>query len=89
MEEPTDYASFLVRLWRRRAPGPAEDAAGWQGEVEHIQSSQQWTFGTLAELLSVLRRQAGATERANSKDKSDKKGGQDDFGTSRLPGQMG
>jgi hypothetical protein len=58
LEEPTDYASFLLRLWRRREPGLPEDASGWQGEVEHIQTGGRWTFDTLHELLSILRRQA-------------------------------
>jgi len=35
-----------------------EQATGWQGEVEHIQSGQRWTFSTLDELLGFLRRQA-------------------------------
>ena len=69
MEEPTEYASFLVRLWRNGEPGQSEGSGDWQGEVEHIQSSQRWTFDTLDELLRVLRRQAGAAEEGRTKDK--------------------
>ena len=66
MEESTTYASFLVRLWRRGEPGPPEASGDWQGEVEHIQSSQRWTFDALDELLRVLRRQLGAAEKDES-----------------------
>ena len=45
------YASFLVRLWREAEPDPREMAADWQGEVQHIQTSQRRDFGTLDELL--------------------------------------
>jgi hypothetical protein len=58
LEETASYASFLVRLWRKGEPKLPGDTGGWQGEVEHIQSGQQWSFDTLEELLSVLRRQA-------------------------------
>jgi hypothetical protein len=56
---PTDYASFLVRLWRKSETDAANGTGDWQGEVEHIQSNQCRTFATLDELLSILRRQAG------------------------------
>jgi hypothetical protein len=72
LEEPTTYASFLVRLWRTGEAGPPEASGDWQGEVEHIQSSQRWTFDTLDELLRVLRRQLGAAEEGKSKDKHSK-----------------
>jgi hypothetical protein len=49
------YASFLVRLWREAEPDPRETAAEWQGEVQHIQTSQRQDFGTLEELLGILR----------------------------------
>jgi hypothetical protein len=58
LEETTNYASFLVRLWRKEEPELAEATGDWQGEVEHIQSGQRWSFDMLEELLSVLRRQA-------------------------------
>jgi len=51
------YASFLVRLWREAEPDRREMAADWQGEVQHIQTSQRWTFSTFDELLGLLRRQ--------------------------------
>ena len=46
------YASFLVRLWRyvERNGRLAE----WESEVEHIQSGEQWSFHTLAELEAFL-----------------------------------
>jgi hypothetical protein len=49
------YASFLVRLWREAEPTPQEVRADWQGEVQHIQTSQRRDFGSLDELLGILR----------------------------------
>ena len=71
MTKHTHYASFLVRLWRNGEPGQPPQAEDWQGEVEHIQSSQRRTFDTLDELLRLLRRQAGAVEEGkyNKKEK--------------------
>jgi hypothetical protein len=51
----TIYASFLIRLSSTREhtlPAVGE----WQGELQHIQSGQRWTFVTLDELLAFLRR---------------------------------
>jgi hypothetical protein len=62
MTTATTYVSFLIRLWREESPEVLEPAADWQGEVEHIQSGRHWTFSTLDELLSFLRRQAEASE---------------------------
>lgn len=55
------YISFLVRLWRE--DGMDEPAAGWQGEIEHIQTSQRRAFSTLEGLLDLLRQ---ATEEAEA-----------------------
>jgi hypothetical protein len=57
MTSPTTYLSFLIRLWCEPDESPAR-VAGWRGEVEHIQSGHHWTFDTLDEMLSFLRRQA-------------------------------
>ena len=56
------YASFLVRLWREAEPNPQELDVDWQGEVQHIQTSQRRDFGTLDVLLRLLRQ---ATEDAD------------------------
>jgi len=56
------YASFLVRLWREAEPTPREVVTDWQGEAEHIQTSQRWRFRTLEELLSFLRQSAEKPE---------------------------
>ena len=59
----TEYLSFLVRLWREGDPdGPA---AGWHGELEHIQTSQRRAFHTVEGLLDLLRQ---ATEEADGID---------------------
>lgn len=57
MSMPIEYTSFLIRLWRELNPDLHALPAEWQGEAEHIQSGQCWTFGTLDELLGFLRRQ--------------------------------
>ena len=56
------YMSFLVRLWRDRAPEPAKPASGWQGEVEHIQSGRRWQSDSLEEVFRCLRHQVAALE---------------------------
>jgi hypothetical protein len=58
MSITTEYASFLLRLWREATSGRLEPAADWQSEIEHIQSGQHWTFDTLDDLLDFLRQQA-------------------------------
>jgi hypothetical protein len=57
MPDSRAYASYLVRLWREDDPERQDRATLCQGEVAHIQTSQRWTFGSLDELLSLLRRQ--------------------------------
>jgi len=57
---PTEYTSFLVRLWRDPRPQPSERPAAWQGEVEHIQSGRRSTFDSLDDLLDILHRQVAA-----------------------------
>lgn len=39
-----EYRSFVVRLWRAEDAPPA---APWHGEIESIQSGQQWHFAAL------------------------------------------
>jgi hypothetical protein len=58
MNEPATYMSFLVRLWREPSQESAVPPAGWNSEVECIQTGQRWTYSTLDELLDFLRRQA-------------------------------
>jgi hypothetical protein len=54
MAYPTIYTSFLIRLWREQnleQPGAAVD---YCSEVDHIQSSQRWRFGSLDEMLNFF-----------------------------------
>jgi hypothetical protein len=53
----TCYASFLLRLWRADQSEAAQPAPGWQGEAEHIQTRQRWTFDTMEDLLRLLQDQ--------------------------------
>jgi hypothetical protein len=60
--DPPTYISFLVRLWWEPASEQPEQTAGWQGEVEYIQSGQRWTFDGLDQLFaSILRQVEGPT----------------------------
>ena len=61
MDSPT-YISFLVRLWREPTSELPEQAAGWQGEVEHIQSGRRWRFDGLDQLFAAIRRQVEGRE---------------------------
>ena len=47
MSDPIEYASFLLRLWRHQGPEQPGPAAGWQGEIECIQSGQHQAFDDL------------------------------------------
>lgn len=59
---PTVYISSLVRLWRDTRPQPPEGATAWQGEVENIQTGQQWQSDSLEEVFKHLRHQVAALE---------------------------
>ncbi|NTU78599.1 MAG: hypothetical protein HGA45_04210 [Chloroflexales bacterium] len=50
--EPTDYRSFLVRLWREVG---ADGLEQWCGEVEHIQSGRTGRFTSFEALMTLLR----------------------------------
>ena len=50
-----EYASFLIRLWREAGADTTVLLTDWCSEVEHIQTGQRWTFGTLDELFEFLR----------------------------------
>ena len=59
MNQPTDYTSYLVRLWQE--PLAAEPHASiWCVEVEHIQSGACRRFRTLDELQQYLQQHAFA-----------------------------
>jgi len=75
MAPTLQYASFLIRLWRQESADLVEHPVEWQSEVEHIQTGDRWSFGSLDELLAwsfgsldevlaFLRDQAGDRERA-------------------------
>jgi hypothetical protein len=52
-----EYASFLIRLWREAGADTRVLLTDWCSEVEHIQTGQRWTFGTLDELFEFLRQE--------------------------------
>jgi hypothetical protein len=52
MEQPPDYRSFLVRLWREIGPDGHDY---WCGEVEQIQSGRRHHFTSFDDLMTLLR----------------------------------
>lgn len=58
MDTDTEYASFLVRMWREPALKGRSPDAPWKGELEHIQSGRHWAFDGLEELFTALRQEA-------------------------------
>lgn len=65
-QQVTQYRSFLVRLWQEDEPAPA---TAWRGEIESIQSGQQWRFESLSAMFelfqSFMPRQAHPVARPN------------------------
>lgn len=57
MRAQIKYRSFLIRVWSEPQVGFPAAQANWQGEVEHIQSGERWTFATMDALLAFLRGQ--------------------------------
>ena len=55
MSPSIQYASLLVRLWREVNAETQDLTAHWHSEVEHIQTGERWTFGSLDDLLEFLR----------------------------------
>ncbi len=51
---PTNYLSYLVRLWQ---DDPAGTTRPWRAEIEHIQTGARLQFRTLEELWGYLQRQ--------------------------------
>jgi hypothetical protein len=60
--DPPTYVSFLIRLWWEPTSEQPEQTAGWQGEVEHIQSGRRWRFDGLDQLFASIRRQVEGSE---------------------------
>ena len=57
MSTPIEYASFIIRIWRKTGLNADGNPYSWESEVEHIQSGQTWTFNTLEELQAFNRQQ--------------------------------
>lgn len=55
--KPT-YFSFMVRIWREpNLVHPEQRIGAWQGEVEHVQTGDRWSFEDVETLLAFLRAQ--------------------------------
>lgn len=58
MNPSTEYASFLIRLWRE--PSAENEAVPlWRGEITHVQSGACRPLDDLAALVAFLREQSG------------------------------
>jgi hypothetical protein len=57
MSPTIEYASFLIRLWRKNSGANSDEPLDWSSEVEHVQSGERWTFESLSDLLGFLRRE--------------------------------
>lgn len=55
MSPTTQYASFLIRLWRENDAGACDGGVDWESEVEHVQTGERWAFHTVEELLAFPR----------------------------------
>ena len=57
MENPLEYTSFLIRLWRElpEATKPSVTDRGWLVQVEHIPSGEQAYFSSLEDLFVFIR----------------------------------
>ena len=54
MSQEIEYASFIIRLWRRIGLDKLGNPYKWQCEVRHIQKDQNWNFASLEELQAFL-----------------------------------
>lgn len=68
----TQYKSFLLRLWQEEQ---AESLAGWQGEVESIQTGQKWSFVDLVTMADFLQAQIVGKPATKSAPKPDHSAG--------------
>jgi len=59
---PPTYVSFLIRLWREPTSQLSGQTAGWQGEVEHIQSGRRRKFDGLDQLFATIRKKVEGLE---------------------------
>ena len=54
MNNVSNYASYLVRLWLEDEDKLPADRAIWHAEVESIQSGESWHFTDAATLVEFL-----------------------------------
>ena len=57
MPNLTEYASFLVRIWKTPKHEPGNPQVEWHGELECIQSGQVWNFECPDKFFMSLREQ--------------------------------
>jgi hypothetical protein len=59
-EEPQEYQSFLLRLWRTSHNGKP----GWRASLESAQTGERRGFADLASLIAFLKEQTDADARS-------------------------
>lgn len=57
MPNMTDYASFLIRIWKNNNQESDKSQKEWHGELECIQSGQSWNFNCPEAFFTVLHEQ--------------------------------
>jgi len=57
------YLSFVLRVWRERDhKSPDRFVGEWQAEVEHIQTGERRSFGTIDAVVDFLRAQVAESD---------------------------
>jgi hypothetical protein len=59
-EEPQEYQSFLLRLWRTSHKGKP----GWRASLESAQTGERCGFADMASLVAFLEEQTDADARS-------------------------
>jgi hypothetical protein len=59
-EEPQEYQSYLLRLWRTSSQGNAV----WRASLESAQTGERRGFADLESLFAFLEQQTGAAARS-------------------------
>jgi hypothetical protein len=68
MDDISDYASYLIRLWYEKGEGPSADKMAWHAEVESIQTGESWHFADPESLTSFFKKNFPHTERRPKND---------------------
>jgi len=68
MEQPKDYVSYLLRMWRSR-----QAESTWQASLESPLTGERQGFASLEDMWTFLQAQTGT--RSNDRIQNDPRGG--------------